>query len=165
MATAELSRSSCTIGGGIGWRILFVLPSIVCIFAVIVFPFFYNIVLSLSNMSLANFRDWQVVGLQNYVEVFTDPKIWGGVFEDDRVDGGQCCVSCRVGRAAGGRAQRAGAREIDLSHSADHSLGSAGVYYGALWRGMFDYEYGAVNLMLTQIARFPPAAWLLTCCI
>ena len=42
---------------------LFVLPSIVCIFAVIVFPFFYNIVLSLSNMSLANFRDWRVVGL------------------------------------------------------------------------------------------------------
>ncbi len=53
----------------------FVLPSIVCIFAVIVFPFFYNIVLSLSNMSLANFRDWQVVGLQNYREVLTDPKI------------------------------------------------------------------------------------------
>ncbi len=58
---------------------LFVLPSIVCIFAVIVFPFFYNIVLSLSNMSLANFRDWQVVGLQNYLEVFADPKI-GPVF-------------------------------------------------------------------------------------
>ncbi len=55
---------------------LFVLPSIVCIFAVIVFPFFYNIVLSLSNMSLSNFRDWQVVGLRNYAEVFTDPKIW-----------------------------------------------------------------------------------------
>ena len=31
---------------------LFVLPAVVAIFAVIVFPFFYNIVLSLSNMSL-----------------------------------------------------------------------------------------------------------------
>src|SRR6185295_2506941 len=46
---------------------LFVLPSIICIFAVIVFPFFYNIVLSLSNMSLTNFRDWRVIGFQNYV--------------------------------------------------------------------------------------------------
>src|SRR6185312_14343787 len=55
---------------------LFVLPSIVCIFAVIIFPFFYNIVLSLSNMSLSSFRDWQVVGLQNYREVLTDSKIW-----------------------------------------------------------------------------------------
>ena len=58
---------------------LFVLPSIVCIFAVIIFPFFYNIVLSLSNMSLANFRDWQVIGLQNYREVFSDATI-GVVF-------------------------------------------------------------------------------------
>ena len=24
------------------------------------------------------------------------------------------------------------------------------------WRGMFDYEYGAVNLMLTKVASFRP---------
>jgi arabinogalactan oligomer/maltooligosaccharide transport system permease protein len=29
------------------------------------------------------------------------------------------------------------------------------------WRGMFDFEYGAINLMLNRIAQFPPAAWLL----
>jgi arabinogalactan oligomer/maltooligosaccharide transport system permease protein len=29
------------------------------------------------------------------------------------------------------------------------------------WRGMFDYEYGAVNLLLTKAAQFPPIAWLL----
>jgi arabinogalactan oligomer/maltooligosaccharide transport system permease protein len=29
------------------------------------------------------------------------------------------------------------------------------------WRGMFDYEFGAVNLILTQVAKFPPAGWLL----
>ena len=61
---------------------LFALPAVVVIFAVIVFPFFYNIVLSLSNMSLTQFQDWQVVGLQNYAEVLTDPMLWGpwGVF-------------------------------------------------------------------------------------
>ena len=41
----------------------------------IVFPLGYNVVLSLSNMSLVHFRDWQIVGLQNYAEVLTDPKL------------------------------------------------------------------------------------------
>ncbi len=58
---------------------LFVLPAAALIFAVIVFPLGYNIVLSLSNMSLTSFRDWQVVGLQNYAEVLNDPKL-GPVF-------------------------------------------------------------------------------------
>ena len=47
--------------------------TIVAIFAVIVFPFFYNIVLSFSNMSLANFRDWQLSGPENYIAVLRDP--------------------------------------------------------------------------------------------
>jgi arabinogalactan oligomer/maltooligosaccharide transport system permease protein len=29
------------------------------------------------------------------------------------------------------------------------------------WRGMFDFEYGAVNLILTKVWRFPPFAWVL----
>jgi ABC-type sugar transport system permease subunit len=29
------------------------------------------------------------------------------------------------------------------------------------WRGMFDYEYGAVNLLLEKVAQFTPLAWLL----
>ena len=110
---------------------LFVLPSIVCIFAVVVFPFFYNIVLSFSNMSLANFRDWQIVGLQNYVEVFDRPEDLVRVPEDDRVDCRERGLSRRARRAAGGRAQRAGSREIVVSDSADHSLGGAGVHHGA----------------------------------
>ena len=77
LAAPQLRRASCR-----DWRrnriaYLFALPAVVAIFAVIVFPFFYNIVLSLSNMSLTHFHDWQVVGLQNYAEVLTDPKLWG----------------------------------------------------------------------------------------
>ena len=66
------------------------------IFAVIIFPLGYNIVLSLSNMSLLNFRDWQIVGLQNYAEVFTDPKLGAVLLQDARLDRGQRRVSsCR----------------------------------------------------------------------
>jgi arabinogalactan oligomer/maltooligosaccharide transport system permease protein len=39
----------------------------VVILLTIVYPFLYNVVLSLSNMSLRHFRDWQVTGFQNYL--------------------------------------------------------------------------------------------------
>ena len=142
---------------------LFVLPSIVCIFAVIVFPFFYNIVLSLSNMSLANFRDWRVVGLQNYVEVLTDPKIWYVFLKT--IVWTAVNVAFHVGLgvllavAINGPVRGKSLYRILLIIP-----WAVPAYITALtWRGMFDYEYGAVNLMLTQAARFPPMAWLLGC--
>jgi arabinogalactan oligomer / maltooligosaccharide transport system permease protein len=140
---------------------LFMLPSIVCIFAVIVFPFFYNIVLSLSNMSLANFRDWRVIGLHNYVEVLSDPKIWG-VFLKTIV-----WTTVNVAFHVGLGVLLAVAINGPVRGKALYRIlliipWAVPAYITALtWRGMFDYEYGAVNLMLTQAARFPPVAWLL----
>jgi arabinogalactan oligomer/maltooligosaccharide transport system permease protein len=140
---------------------LFVLPSIACIFAVIVFPFFYNVVLSLSNMSLSNFRDWQVVGLRNYAEVFTDPKIWAVCLKTI------VWTAVNVAFHVGLGVLLAVALNGPIRGKALYRIlliipWAVPAYITALsWRGMFDYEYGAVNLILTQIARFPPAAWLL----
>jgi arabinogalactan oligomer / maltooligosaccharide transport system permease protein len=140
---------------------LFVLPSIICIFAVVVFPFFYNIVLSLSNMSLANFRDWQIVGLQNYREVLTDPKIWY-VFLKTIV-----WTVVNIAFHVGLGVLLAVTLNGPIRGKALYRIllilpWAVPAYITALtWRGMFDYEYGAVNLILTQIARFPPADWLL----
>jgi len=140
---------------------LFVMPSVICIFAVIVFPFFYNIVLSLSNMSLANFRDWQIVGLRNYAEVFSDPKIWAVFFKT--IVWTAVNVAFHVGLG------------VLLAVTLNGPIRGKAIYRILLiipwavpafitalsWRGMFDYEYGAVNLILTRVAQFAPAAWLL----
>ena len=48
-----------------------VLPSIVLIFLTVLYPLAYNVVLSFSNMSLTNLRDWDVVGLRNYAALAT----------------------------------------------------------------------------------------------
>lgn len=140
---------------------LFVLPSIVAIFAVIVFPFFYNIVLSLSNMSLTNFKDWQVVGVQNYVEVVTDPKIW--VIFPKTILWTVVNIFFHVGIGL----LLAVALNGPIRGKALYRIlliipWAVPAYITALtWRGMFDYEYGAVNLLLTQAARFPPVRWAL----
>jgi arabinogalactan oligomer/maltooligosaccharide transport system permease protein len=139
---------------------LFVLPSTIAIFAIIVFPFFYNIVLSLSNMSLGNFRDWQVVGLQNYIEVLTDPKIW-------RIFGKTILwtvvnVTFHVGlglllaMALNGPIRGKALYRILLIIP-----WAVPAYITALtWRGMFNHDYGAVNLLLVQAPHWEPINWL-----
>jgi arabinogalactan oligomer/maltooligosaccharide transport system permease protein len=140
---------------------LFVLPSVIAVFAVVVFPFFYNIVISLSNMSLANFQDPQFAGFGNYIDVLSDPVIWivflktivwtvvNIVFH--------VSIGLMLAVALNGPIRGKALYRILLIIP-----WAVPAYITALsWRGMFDYEYGAVNLLLTQAAQFPPIRWLL----
>jgi arabinogalactan oligomer/maltooligosaccharide transport system permease protein len=141
---------------------VFAMPAVIVIFAVIVFPFFYNLVLSLSDMSLVRFQDWRVVGLQNYVEVLTDPMLWGptGVFVKTLV-----WTVVNVAFHVGLGVMLAVALNAPLRGRALYRLlliipWAVPAYITALtWRGMFDYEYGAVNLLLGKISM-PPVNWL-----
>ena len=51
-------------------------PAAVVIAAVVVYPFLYNLVLSLSNMSLLHIRDWEIIGLRQYEKVLTEPRFY-----------------------------------------------------------------------------------------
>jgi arabinogalactan oligomer/maltooligosaccharide transport system permease protein len=142
---------------------LFAMPAVVVIFAVIVFPFFYNLVLSLSDMSLVRFKDWRVVGLQNYAEVLSDPMLWGpwGVFTKTLV-----WTVVNVALHVGLGVMLAVALNNPIRGKAIYRLlliipWAVPAYITALtWRGMFDYEYGAVNLLLTKFFHLPPLNWL-----
>ncbi len=143
---------------------LFAFPAVAVIFCVIVFPFIYNIVISFSNMSLSHFQDWRVVGLHNYTELFTDPdlapKFWY-VFVKT-IAWTAVNVAFHVGLgvllavALNGPVQGKWLYRILLIIP-----WAVPAYITALtWRGMFDAEYGAVNLILSKLAQFPPMAWL-----
>ncbi|MGB9591573.1 MAG: hypothetical protein ACPL1K_03555, partial [Candidatus Kryptoniota bacterium] len=58
---------------------LLMIPAAIVMFGVVVYPFFYNVVLSFSNMSLRHFRDWHLIGFRQYEEVFSG-KIFYTVF-------------------------------------------------------------------------------------
>jgi arabinogalactan oligomer/maltooligosaccharide transport system permease protein len=141
----------------------FALPAVAVIFAVIVFPFFWNLVLSLSDMSLVRFRDWRVVGLQNYAEVLSDPKLWGlsGVFLKTVL---WTVINVTLHVALG--VMLAVALNGPIRGKAIYRLllvipWAVPAYITALtWRGMFDYEYGAVNLMLGKWLGLPAVNWL-----
>lgn len=54
---------------------IFVLPAVLLLVGLIVYPLIFNIQLSIHDVDTLNFRrgDWQMVGLRNYVSVLTDP--------------------------------------------------------------------------------------------
>ena len=139
---------------------VFVLPALALIFLTIVFPFFYNVVLSLSNMSLLEFRDWEVVGLQNYAEVlqeaqflsvFAKTVVWTAVNVAFHVSLGLLLAVALNGPVRGKSIYRV-LLIIPWAVPA---------YITALtWRGMFDYEYGAINLIIGKYLSMPMINWL-----
>ena len=126
---------------------IFVGPALIVILLTIVFPFFYNVVLSLSNMSLRNFKDWQITGFQNYVAVIRDPMffsvlvktiVWTVVNVFFHVVLGLILAVSLNGPVVGKSIYRV-LLIIPWAVPA---------YITALtWRGMFDTEYGAINLL------------------
>lgn len=53
------------------------LPSLVVLAALSIYPFFYMIWMSLSNITLIGGISFNFVGLQNWGTLFTDPAVWG----------------------------------------------------------------------------------------
>jgi arabinogalactan oligomer/maltooligosaccharide transport system permease protein len=136
------------------------LPAFVGIFAVIVYPFLYNICISLSNFSLRTFQDWSLVGVHHYVEALTDPKfyslflktlIWtvSNVFFHVTIGVFLAVVIHQVLPA------KAFWRTLFIIPWAVPQ------YITALtWRGMFNQEYGPINLFLQHFLHLSPVQWL-----
>jgi arabinogalactan oligomer / maltooligosaccharide transport system permease protein len=137
-----------------------ILPSAVVMAAVVLFPILYNFYLAFRNMSLYHFRDHQWVGLQQFSELFHEPVfyqmlgksvVWTGVNVFFHVSFGVMLAILLNGPVKG----RALFRTLLILPWAMPQ------YISALtWRGMFNFDYGAVNLILRQWLHLPPVPWL-----
>ena len=137
----------------------FALPSLLTIFLIVVFPLVFNIVLSFSNMSLQNFRDWEIVGLHNYTALFYGgqaERFWGVFFKTLfwTVINVAFHVSLGVLLAVVINGPVRGKAIYRLLLIIPWAVPA---YITALtWRGMFDYEFGAVNQAITAINSYLP---------
>ncbi len=141
-----------------------VAPAFVVLFGVVIYPFFYNIVISLSNMSLRHIRDWKIVGFDQYVKVFTEPSqpnfyvvflktvIWTVMNLFFHVLLGVFLAIVLNQKEIKGKGIF---RAILILPWAVPQL-----IVALTWRGMFNYEYGTINLMLTQWFGLPGVQWL-----
>ncbi len=142
---------------------ILILPAALVMLGVVFYPFVYNVVLSFSNMSLRNFREWQIIGFDQYFKVFFEPSepgfyviflktmIWTVVNVTFHVVIG-VMLAMMLNRQIKGKS---------IFRTLLILPWAIPQYIVALtWRGMFNYEYGAINLIITQYLGLPAVEWL-----
>ncbi len=136
------------------------LPAILIMLAVIFYPFFYNIVLSFSNMSLAHINDWSLIGFDQYLKVFSEPEFYSIFLKTIIWTGANIFFHVTLG--------------VTLALLLNRNLPGTPIFRTLLilpwavpqyivaltWRGMFNYEYGAINLILVKYLSMSPVEWL-----
>jgi len=141
-----------------------VVPSFLILVAVVLYPFLYNVVISFSNMNLRHIKDWTIIGPQQYIKVFTEPTqpdfytvfmktiIWTVVNVFFHVVIGVFLALLLNQREV--KAKPVFRTLLILPWAIPQ-------YIVALtWRGMFNYEYGSINLIITKYLHLPAVEWL-----
>ncbi len=140
-----------------------VTPAMIILLGVVVYPFVYNVIISLSNMNLRHIRDWEIVGFRNYIRVFTEPSqpdfyvifiktvIWTVVNLFFHVVLGVFLALVLNQKEIRGKGIF---RTILVLPWAVPQL-----IVALTWRGMFNYEYGSINQILGKVG-LPAVEWL-----
>jgi arabinogalactan oligomer / maltooligosaccharide transport system permease protein len=141
-----------------------VVPAFLILIAVVLYPFVYNVIISFSNMNLRHIKDWSIVGLAQYIKVFTEPTqpdfyvvflktiIWTVVNLTFHVVVGVFLALLLNQKDVKGK---------PLFRTLLILPWAIPQYIVALtWRGMFNYEYGSLNLMITKYLGLPAVEWL-----
>ena len=142
---------------------IFVAPAFLVLIGVVFYPFMYNVVISFSNMNLRHILDWHLAGPQQYVKVFTEPSEPGfyDVFLKTII---WTVVNVLFHVVLG----------VFLALMLNQKIRGKSVYRTLLilpwaipqyivaltWRGMFNHEYGSINLILTNYLHLPAVEWL-----
>jgi len=140
---------------------LYTLPAIIVMGMVVIYPFFYNIVLSFSNMNLTHFNDWWITGVDNYVSVFKESTFWYFLVKTILWTVVNVFFHVTIG--------------IFLAIILNKDIKGKSYFRTLLilpwavpqyitaltWRGMFNSEYGAISLTLDRLFGFQ-IPWLTT---
>jgi len=130
--------------------LLYTSPAFMVMGIVIIVPFLYNVVISFSNMNLSHFRDWQLIGLHNYPAVLADRTFWYFFFKTVLWTVINVFFHVAIG--------------VWLAIILDKDIKARSFFRTILilpwavpqyitaltWRGMFNSEYGAVPLLLSD---------------
>ena len=127
---------------------------------VIIFPFIYNIIISLSNLSLKTFQSWELVGFHHYINLFQEKVFYWVFFKTVIWTAVNLFFHVTIGVFL--------AVLINRTLPAKKTLRTLMIipwaipqYISALtWRGMFNQEYGSINLMLSKFLSMDPIQWL-----
>ncbi len=129
---------------------LYTMPAFILMAMMIVYPFIFNVIISFSNMNLTHFHDWHLKGLSNYLQVVMDSAFWYYFFKTVLWTVLNIIFHVGIGVSL------ALVLNKDLKGKTFFRTllilpWAVPQYITALtWRGMFNAEYGAVNLLLDK---------------
>ncbi len=136
-------------------------PALLLSFAVIAYPFFYNVVISLSNMNIYHIRDWRIIGFKQYYLVLTEPRFWEILLKTVIWTVVNVVFHVGIGVFLAVLLDQKFVRGKPAWRVLFILPWALPQYITALtWRGMFNYEYGAINLLITKYLHLPPVEWL-----
>ncbi|MGC9091859.1 MAG: carbohydrate ABC transporter permease [Bacteroidota bacterium] len=142
------------------WTFIFIAPAALVLIAVVVYPFVYNLLMSFSDMSLRHFRTWHLIGFYQYTKVFGERDFYLIFLKTIFWTVINVFFHVLIG--------------VALALILNQQLKGRSIFRTLLilpwaipqyivaltWRGMFNYEYGAINLILMKYLGLNPVAWL-----
>ena len=135
-------------------------PSIFIVAIVVLYPFLYNLAISFSNFSLKTFNNWELIGLHHYINVLSSTIFYSVLFKTVLWTSINIIFHVSIG--------------VFLAILINRTLPLKPIirtlliipwavpqYISALtWRGMFNQEYGSINLVLNKLFGMSPIQWL-----
>ncbi len=129
----------------------FLLPSAVVLLGVVAYPFFFNVYISLTNWNMFHFRNPEIIGLTHYFRLFAEEdfyRIFGKTIAWTAIN---LVFHFTLGLGAALLLNRK-LPGRNIYRALLILPWAMPQYISALtWRGMFNVEYGAVNLILGKI--------------
>lgn len=131
---------------------IFLLPAMLVMGLVVFYPFVYNVVISFSNMNLTHFYNWKLTGLSNYLLVLKERSFW--YYFGKTILWTVLNLIFHVGIGVFlALVLNKDIRGKSFFRTILILPWAVPQYITALtWRGMFNAEYGAVNLWLEHLA-------------
>lgn len=144
-----------------GFLALCLLPALVVLVLVLVYPLFYNVLLSFTDASVYRIREWKFAGLSQYLLVFREPEFWI-TFSKTII---WTAVTTILQVAVGVLLAVLLHQHFLLGGAAWRVLlllpWAMPQYITALtWRGMFHGDQGPVNAFLAATFGLAPVEWL-----
>ncbi len=136
------------------------IPAFLAIFSVVIYPFFYNLFLSFSNFSLKTFNNWELIGFRHYLAVLVDPKFYEVFLKTLLWTFSNVFFHVAIGVLLAVIIEQVLPKK-NFWRTLLIIPWAVPQYITALtWRGMFNQEYGPINIFLQEYLKLSPIQWL-----
>jgi multiple sugar transport system permease protein len=139
-------------------NIIFPAPAIIALFVVVIFPIVYNIYMSFNKWKIG-LGSPKFIGLQNYIDAFSDPRFWNGLKVMFFFSGLSLSLEIVLGLliAVYLNKEFKGSNFVQTIYI--FPFAATPVAIALIWRIMLNPQIGALNYFLSLIG-LPPSLWI-----